>query len=513
MLRWLLLISIFLSSELRAQGLVINEVLADPSQNDADCEWVELFNPGSTGVDLRGWRFEGKLLSDTSLIIGPEGFLLLARDLIDDDGDSLSFESVWGNGSGVWGDDSLRENYPALRISMVLRNEYGSVTMSNPEGQEQTFHWETTVEGKSWEKVDPLGGDGAENWEICQGLCTPGRRNSWTPPHWDAAIFARNISFSPSYPPPGTEVEIKGIVHNLGDRQLPPSSLIIYFFEDSDFDSTIDQGEEIGQVRIDEAISPGDSAEVSCPGGSFSSGSHLICLWVRYPGDEDTANNLAGRFLQVPFERASVVINEIMYDPWEGPEWVELLNIRGDEISLQGWMVGDEVGVSSPLTFPATTLKDGGYAIITSDSSGFSSVYPQLSYPIWEVKGFPALNNDGDMVIITDASGQPVDSLFYSHRWGGDKGISLERINPKLSSSDSSNWSSCVHPRGSTPGEENSIYAPLLPAKGSLSIHPNPFSPDGDGMDDRAIISYRLPVETALVTLRVYDLQGRILAT
>jgi len=129
------------------------------------------------------------------------------------------------------------------------------------------------------------------------------------------------------------------------------------------------------------------------------------------------------------------------------------------------------------------------------------------------VKGFPALNNDADMVVVTNASGQPVDSLFYSHRWGGDKGISLERINPYLSSSDLTNWSSRVLLRGSTPGEENSIYAPLLPAKGSLSIHPNPFSPDGDGRDDRAIISYRLPVETALVTLRVYDLQGRKVAT
>jgi len=89
----------------------------------------------------------------------------------------------------------------------------------------------------------------------------------------------------------------------------------------------------------------------------------------------------------------------------------------------------------------------------------------------------------------------------------------LERINPYLSSSDLTNWSSCVLLRGSTPGEENSIYAPLLPAKGSLSIHPNPFSPDGDGRDDRAIISYRLPVETALVTLRVYDLQGRKVST
>jgi len=201
-----------------------------------------------------------------------------------------------------------------------------------------------------------------------------------------------------------------------------------------------------------------------------------------------------------------------MYDPAKGPEWGEVLNIGGRDISLQGWVVGDEVGMSAPFTSPKPTLKDGGYAIITSDSARFCAVYPQVNSPIWEVFGFPSLNNDADMVSISDASGHSVDSLFYTHRWGGGKGISLERVNPWLSSSDSANWSSCVAPKGATPGEENSIYAPILPSKGELSVAPNPFSPDGDGRDDRTLISYRLPVETALVTIRVYDLQGRVLA-
>ena len=172
MLRWLLLISIILPSMARAQGVVINEVLADPGQSDADCEWVELFNPGSTEVDIEGWRFGDNPLSDTSLILQPEGFLLLARDLIDDDGDGLSFESIWGNGSGVWGDDPLLEGYPALKVSMVLRNEDGSVTIRSPQGVEETFHWEYTQRDRSWEKVNPLGGDGPENWKLCQELST-----------------------------------------------------------------------------------------------------------------------------------------------------------------------------------------------------------------------------------------------------------------------------------------------------------------------------------------------------
>ncbi len=513
MFRWLPLVLMLISSGARAQGLVINEVLAHPSQVQADCEWVELFNPGSTSVDLQGWEFEGKPLSDAPFILQGEGYLIMARELVDNDSNGISFESVWGDSSGIWGDNSLLENYAAIQLSMVLNDGRDSVSLVSPLGDRQVFHWETTTEGRSWEKVNPLKGDRPENWEICRGLSTPGRRNSWTLAHWDAAIFARNISFSPLFPSTRDSVEVEGFVHNSGDRQLPASILQVYFFEDFDLDSTIDEGEKIAQVGIEGAIAPGDSAEVSSPAGPFSSGSHLICLLVCYPQDEDTSNNLAGRFLEVPFEKASVVVNEIMYDPWEGPEWVEILNIGGTAISLQGWMVGDEVVVSSPLTSPEATLEDEGYAVITSDSLGFRAAYPQVGSPIWEVQGFPSLNNDADMVLISDASGHSVDSFLYSHKWGGDKGISLERINPQLPSSGSANWSSCVAPQGATPGEENSIYAPLLPPKGELSINPNPFSPDGDGRDDRTLISYRLPVETALVTIRVYDLQGRALAT
>lgn len=38
MLRWLLLMLILVPSGVRAQGLTINEVLAHPSQIQADCE-------------------------------------------------------------------------------------------------------------------------------------------------------------------------------------------------------------------------------------------------------------------------------------------------------------------------------------------------------------------------------------------------------------------------------------------------------------------------------------------
>ncbi|MDL1873687.1 hypothetical protein FBQ85_00725 [Cytophagia bacterium CHB2] len=54
------------------------------------------------------------------------------------------------------------------------------------------------------------------------------------------------------------------------------------------------------------------------------------------------------------------------------------------------------------------------------------------------------------------------------------------------------------------------MYTSILPSATSLSISPNPFSPDEDGFDDFAIFNLNLPVTTASVHLKIYDLRGRL---
>jgi len=174
MLRWLPFVLMLISSGARAQGLVINEVLARPSQVQADCEWVELFNSGSAGVNLRGWRFEGKPISEISFSLQGEGYFIVARELVDNDSNGISFESVWGDSSGIWGDNSLLENYAAIQLSMVLNDGRDSVSLVSPLGEREVFHWETTTEGKSWEKVEEIGEDVTQctGVKLCPNACS-----------------------------------------------------------------------------------------------------------------------------------------------------------------------------------------------------------------------------------------------------------------------------------------------------------------------------------------------------
>ena len=46
-------------------------------------------------------------------------------------------------------------------------------------------------------------------------------------------------------------------------------------------------------------------------------------------------------------------------------------------------------------------------------------------------------------------------------------------------------------------------------ASGELSASPNPFTPNGDGRDDRTVLRFELPVPRATARLTVFDARGR----
>ncbi|HEX9916660.1 MAG TPA: lamin tail domain-containing protein [candidate division Zixibacteria bacterium] len=173
-----------------AQGdVVLNEVLANEPKSWTTLEWVELFNGSDEEINLAGW----KLTSDEdttvfdSIVITAGGYLVLARKLVSTM-DSISFEGYWGNNSGVWG-DSPDENYPAVGVKISLTNTCDSVELIDTSGNTHKFIWtKDSGDGISWEKINPLLGDSANNWWVCidSSGSTPGRKNSVNVSYSDA---------------------------------------------------------------------------------------------------------------------------------------------------------------------------------------------------------------------------------------------------------------------------------------------------------------------------------------
>ena len=114
-----------------APGVFINEVLANEPGSNTRLEGVELHNADSVEHDLEGWAFISK--DDTTWIpagttVPARGFLILARKLLSDPPDSISFEGWWGDGSGIWG-DSPEESFPAIEAKMTLTNSGGTISL------------------------------------------------------------------------------------------------------------------------------------------------------------------------------------------------------------------------------------------------------------------------------------------------------------------------------------------------------------------------------------------------
>ena len=63
-------------------GVVINEIMADPSGTDTGHEWIEIYNGSGVDVDVSGWVLQGGASSYSFLGSLPEGMVLLAGEYL-----------------------------------------------------------------------------------------------------------------------------------------------------------------------------------------------------------------------------------------------------------------------------------------------------------------------------------------------------------------------------------------------------------------------------------------------
>ncbi|MCE1164295.1 MAG: lamin tail domain-containing protein [Bacteroidetes bacterium] len=223
----------------------------------------------------------------------------------------------------------------------------------------------------------------------------------------------------------------------------------------------------------------------------------------------------------VTANRNDLIVNEIMFDPLTTScEWFELYNRSGKYLNLNGWKAS--MGSYSVNIFDNCNyvLKPGAYLVVAADTTLYNRFgylhTADSSYRV-TIKSSVSLSNSGALIKITDVLNNTVDSVYYSPKWHNSniadtKGYSLERISSELNGNLPSNWSSCADLLGGTPGKRNSIFVQNN-KETSLSVYPNPFSPDGDGFEDFTIIKYKLKANTSQVRVKIFDVKGRVVRT
>lgn len=509
----LLLASLLVTSEHLSAQVVLSEIMFDALGSEFHDEFIEIVNLSqSQSVDLTGWQIDDGtgidniVENETGLILQPKQFaIILDRSYFDNSNtyDELIPETslIVTIDNSTFGSGGL-SNSTAETVALI--NSSGEVV------SEYTYSL-GNMPGFSDEKIDLFGPNSSDNWlDSKVQLGTPGGPNSVSPLDFDLEIVSAGIIFSPEVVQAGGSVLITSVVRNVG--QNPASNFKVVYFEDSDGDSLAEEGEELAlPFDFNDGVLPSDSATFSLDYTNLMAGSHLIIVRVEYEKDENTSNNEATKELSVGFLKNTLRINEILYSPLsDQPEWIEIINLSTEPVNINNWSISDSDANFRALVQEEKVVQPDGYFVFSEDSLILEVFNPPPASFI-ALKNWPSLNNDFDSVVLFDLIGTEIDRVNYRESWGGDRGISLEKINPELASNDSSNWSSSVAFQGGTPGEQNSIFVQSLPKETTISIEPNPFSPDGDGDEDFALISYNLPLTTAVVNIKIYDLRGRLI--
>lgn len=210
---------------------------------------------------------------------------------------------------------------------------------------------------------------------------------------------------------------------------------------------------------------------------------------------------------------AGVTLSEVMYDP-SGPEYhdefVELANTSDTAwVDLRGWQLGDDVELDQLVDGGQGMLLGPGQLALVLDGSyaTHSTTYDSLREPALMLtiddRAFGAggwSNSSPETVVLVSAQGDTVDAYVCDPQ--GQPGRSWEKID-LTAGSGPQNWALSAAP-GGTPGSKGSLRPGESAA--SLELSPDPFA-------DRLEIEYRLPASPTVVSLRIFDLQGRRIRT
>lgn len=473
----------------------LNEIMYTPSAGQP--EWIEIFNPRSAAISLADWSLEDESSTlaavSRNVVIQPQSYLVLsassgvaeAFNIADSLVIILDRFPTLNNAGDVL---LLRDFSGAVIDSAAYQANWGAPGIS----AEKIWHERDNVTANWRPSEDPRGG-------------TPAVLNSVSPREIDLAAI--RIRFDPPNPRAGDDVQINAVVLNRSRRTV--DRFVVTFANDRNQDGIVQDGEEIGTTMFEQAVPIEDSVTIGRLWPQPLSGRHHILAIVSTPLDAVPSNDRVSARLSVGYSPRSAVINEIYYAPNSGEaEWVEFHNRGSQSVDLSEWRWRD-AGAEFPIVFPdsALIIVPGEFAVLAADRNiAHADSRTKLIVP----KTWLTLNNDRDQLVLADFHGRVQDSLSYSQDWGGQTGVSLERINPHLAGTDSSNWSSSVDPYGSTPGRTNSIFTEFVPSQATVTVSPQPFSPDSDGHDDAAIIQIQVPATTATVHLKIYDVRGRL---
>ncbi len=485
--------------------VLIHEIMADPTPvvGLPAVEWIELVNRSSTPISLAGWKLRDRTSTSgafPAFTLAPGQLVLL--------GSSTTATVMSGYGAII-----PVPSFPSLD------NESDQVSLLDPSGK--TIH-AVVYSGNTYKsEIKRSGGwtlemidqqfpcTGSANWQASTHPTggTPGQPNASA-----AAILDTEGPFIVN-----TYME--------GDR-------LLYIQFNEPLDSTRSAAQEniqlpsafsLVQVRLTPPLF--DQLEIEIyPAPEPGKMNELTLNHIRdcqqIPITPMTKMRWGRPVSPSPFD---LVINEILFDPRSGgSDYIEIYNrsklvFDTKELYLANRKENGEVGTPYPLHTESRLIFPGEYWVVTADSMGLiRDHWVKDADRLSEVNQLPTLSPDKGHVLLLHQQGAILDEVNYEDDWHSPlfqdtRGISLERIDPDGSSQDAMNWhSAATTSRGGTPGYRNSQSAEAGTNEEEFRIEPATISPNNDGFQDHATLSYQLPDPGQLAHIRIFDHNGRM---
>ncbi|MBN1541008.1 lamin tail domain-containing protein [candidate division KSB1 bacterium] len=471
-------------------GWAVGDVLINEVQyntTDRLDEWIELYNPLDQTVDLGCWSVRDYVRTavlDTFLLeshsflvlthrqlpnIPPEDQLIVNLPELNNSGDSIELQDADQNHIDLMSYDGEYSCTPEQSLERVRFNSPSNMALN----------WRCSI--------DSSGG-------------TPGWYNSISPKNRDLAIRPDLSTWECPDPVAGNKGVWQIGIENAGLNSIDRFLLINEVYSPSQKKTVHSQ-----TLQVERKIEPGETALFPWNWQPIQGGQFVLRTRLDCRDDDATNNDSYEHSIFISYSVSPLVINEILNNPVEyQTEAFEILNRSNETIFLQDWVFTDS---------DSTRLYALGDSLLCIPPQGFL-VFSRDTIPksfentlFLTGKVFPTLSQQDGLFLI-DANGLIADQTFFEHVL---KGRSLERISPQIAADREENWAASVDSEGHTLGRVNSVYMPIEGTAVELTVKPPIFSPDGDGFDDVAAISFTLPEAVARVDLRIFDAKGRLI--
>ena len=451
----------------RRTGLVISEIMYNPlpATNNANLEFIEIYNAESIFVELTGWKITGDIEYEF-----PQGFQLEAGQFAVIAADPAAVESFYKI-SGVLG--PYNGKLPKTKGKIVLRNKAGAIRWETEYSSEAPWPAAAAGGGHSLVLAKPSYGENDfRAWaasELIGG--SPGEVDAvWFNPYKGVVIneilansAPPNIDFVELYNKSNFDIDISGCVltdNAKTNKFIIPSGTIIksrsfITFSENQLGFALKSSGETIYL-----ISPDRKRIIDCI--KFAGQEQDVSLG-RYPDGSEEIKRLADLTPgspNAPRKIEPVVINEIMYHPINNDndyEFVELYNNSSSPVDLSNWQLAGDISFEFPQN---SVIQPDNYVVVAKNISKLLASYTNLNN-LNTFGNFKGSLKDSvgrvtllkpEYTISTNSTGLitnkfliPVCDIIYRDggRWpeladGG--GSSLELIDPRSDPTKPSNW-------------------------------------------------------------------------